>query len=59
MQHNCALQIHSAKITAALGGQVELLLKLEEHAEPLTAEEKEADMKRKGGPDMAPDRDEL
>jgi hypothetical protein len=53
------MQIHSAKITAALGGQVELLLKLEEHAEPLTAEEKEADMKRKGGPAVAPDRDEL
>ncbi|KAF6260709.1 hypothetical protein COO60DRAFT_1637360 [Scenedesmus sp. NREL 46B-D3] len=55
-------QIHSAKITAALGGQVELLLKLEEHAEPLTAEELEADVKRKGssdGPEGAPDRDEL
>lgn len=41
------LQVHSAKITAALSGHVELLLKLEEHADPLTAEELAADKKGK------------
>ncbi|WIA13025.1 hypothetical protein OEZ85_006634 [Tetradesmus obliquus] len=52
-------QVHSAKITAALGGNVELLLKLEEHAAPLSDEEKAADMRRKGGPEGGPGRDEL
>ncbi|KAF8067327.1 hypothetical protein HT031_002375 [Scenedesmus sp. PABB004] len=36
-------QVESAKITAGLGGHVELLLKLEEHSDPLTPEEVEAE----------------